>query len=151
MANGFPLAAVVGHRDLMDAARKTWISSTLASESSALAAAGAVLDWHDSADVCAVALVDRRRDAPRREPRDRSERGAGSHGRRHRPDVDVAVRPPERERRFLELRRGNGVLFKRGAYNFAALAHDDDALRDLERGASGTLVALRDEEAEADG
>jgi hypothetical protein len=43
------------------------------------------------------------------------------------------------------------VLFKRGAYNYAALAHDDDALRDLERGASDTLVALRDEEAEADG
>src|SRR5262245_44081856 len=53
MSNGFPLSAVVGHRDLMDAARKTWISSTLASESSALAAAGAVLTWHDSVDVCA--------------------------------------------------------------------------------------------------
>jgi Glutamate-1-semialdehyde aminotransferase len=52
MANGYPLAAVVGHRDIMDAARKTWISSTLASEASALAAAAAVLSWHDSADVC---------------------------------------------------------------------------------------------------
>jgi hypothetical protein len=53
---------------------------------------------------------------------------------------------PERERRFLELAAAHGVLFKRGAYNFAALAHDDDALRDLERFASDTLVALRDEE-----
>jgi len=52
MANGYPLAAVVGHRDIMDAARKTWISSTLASEASALAAASAVLAWHDSVDVC---------------------------------------------------------------------------------------------------
>src|SRR5690242_9093639 len=50
MANGFPLAAVVGDRDIMEAARKTWISSTLASEASALAAAGAVLAWHDSVD-----------------------------------------------------------------------------------------------------
>ena len=30
----------------------TWISSTLASESSALAAALAVLDWHEEADIC---------------------------------------------------------------------------------------------------
>jgi glutamate-1-semialdehyde aminotransferase len=52
MANGFPLSAVCGHRDIMDAARKTWISSTLASEGAALAAAGAVLAWHDAADVC---------------------------------------------------------------------------------------------------
>src|SRR6185503_17593667 len=52
MANGYPLSMVCGDRDIMDAARKTWISSTLASESSALAAASAVLSWHDQADVC---------------------------------------------------------------------------------------------------
>ena len=52
MANGFPLSIVCGHRDIMDAARKTWISSTLASEGAALAAANAVLTWHDTADVC---------------------------------------------------------------------------------------------------
>ena len=51
MANGYPLSAVVGKRALMEAARKTWISSTLASESTALAAAGAVLDWHEQADI----------------------------------------------------------------------------------------------------
>src|SRR6476646_8010599 len=38
MANGYPLAAVVGKAPFMDAARHTWISSTLASESTALAA-----------------------------------------------------------------------------------------------------------------
>lgn len=32
MANGYPLAAVVGRADVMDAARRTWISSTAASE-----------------------------------------------------------------------------------------------------------------------
>ena len=52
MANGYPLSVVCGHRDIMDAARKTWISSTLASEGAALAAADAVLTWHDTADVC---------------------------------------------------------------------------------------------------
>ena len=55
---------------------------------------------------------------------------------------------PERERRFLQHAAANGVLFKRGAYNFSALAHDEDALRDLERAASGALVELRDEEAQ---
>src|SRR5690349_20166940 len=53
LANGYPLAAVVGRAPLMDAARRTWISSTLASEATALAAGLAVLDWHDETDVCA--------------------------------------------------------------------------------------------------
>jgi glutamate-1-semialdehyde 2,1-aminomutase len=56
---------------------------------------------------------------------------------------------PEREQRFLELCADNGVLLKRGAYNYAALAHDDEAIRDLEAGVSGACVALRDEEGEA--
>jgi len=55
---------------------------------------------------------------------------------------------PDRERRFLELAASNGVLFKRGAYNYPALAHDEDAIREIEGGASAALVALRDEEAE---
>src|SRR5688572_7183340 len=36
MANGFPISAVCGSAALMDAADKTWISSTLASDASAL-------------------------------------------------------------------------------------------------------------------
>ena len=40
---------------------------------------------------------------------------------------------PARETRFLELAAAHGVLFKRGAYNFAALAHDDDAIRTSRR------------------
>src|SRR6185312_13833713 len=53
LANGFPLAAVCGRAPLMESLKKTWISSTLASEGGALAAALAVLDWHEQADVCA--------------------------------------------------------------------------------------------------
>ncbi|HEV8446297.1 MAG TPA: aminotransferase class III-fold pyridoxal phosphate-dependent enzyme [Gemmatimonadaceae bacterium] len=148
MANGFPLAAVVGHRDLMDAARKTWISSTLASESSALAAAGAVLTWHDSVDVCASlwSIGADMKHAITAAIEASGVQGITIDG----PDPMWMLRfdRPEREQRFLELGVANGVILKRGAYNYAALAHDDDALRDLERGASDTLVALRDEEAE---
>ncbi|MGH7618829.1 MAG: aminotransferase class III-fold pyridoxal phosphate-dependent enzyme, partial [Gemmatimonadaceae bacterium] len=43
MANGYPLSAVVGDRALMEAANRTWISSTLASEAASLAAAQSVL------------------------------------------------------------------------------------------------------------
>jgi hypothetical protein len=55
---------------------------------------------------------------------------------------------PERETRFLELAAHNGVLVKRGAYNYAALAHDEDAIREMEAGVSSALVMLRDEEAD---
>ena len=147
MANGFPLAAVVGDRDVMDAARNTWISSTLASEATALAAAAAVLSWHDQVDVCG-SLWTIGADMRRAVTAAIEASGVGG------ITVDgldpmwtLRFDRPERERRFLELSAANGVLFKRGAYNFAALAHDDNALRDLERGASGALVELRDEEA----
>ncbi|MGH6692418.1 MAG: aminotransferase class III-fold pyridoxal phosphate-dependent enzyme, partial [Gammaproteobacteria bacterium] len=53
MANGFPLAAVVGKRAIMETAGRTWISSTLAGESMAIAATAAVLDVYESDDdVC---------------------------------------------------------------------------------------------------
>ena len=146
MANGFPLAAVCGHRDIMDAARKTWISSTLASEGTALAAASAVLTWHDTADVCAsLATIG----AEMRAAVTSAMEAAGVQGLTI-GGLDqmwmLQWDSPARESRFLELAAENGVLFKRGAYNFPALAHDDDAIRDIEAGASSALVALRDEE-----
>lgn len=148
MANGFPLAAVVGDRDVMDAARKTWISSTLASEASALAAAQAVLSWHDQVDVCESLWTI---GADMRRAVSAAIEASGVQG----ITVDgidpmwmLRFDRPERERRFLQHAAANGVLFKRGAYNFSALAHDEDALRDLERAASGALVELRDEEAQ---
>jgi hypothetical protein len=51
-----------------------------------------------------------------------------------------------RQRRFQELALRYGVLFKRGAYNFAALAHDEDAIREVERAASTAFVELVEEE-----
>jgi hypothetical protein len=34
------------------------------------------------------------------------------------------------------------VIIKRGAYNFAAVAHDEDALREIEAAASDAFVSL---------
>jgi len=149
MANGYPLAAVVGDRDVMDAAKKTWISSTLAGEAGALAAAEAVLVWHDSADVCEALWTI---GAEIQRAVSSAIEAAGIAGVTvDGPDPMWMLRfdQPARETRFLELAASHGVLFKRGAYNFAALAHDEDAVREIERGASGAFVALRDEEAEA--
>lgn len=144
MANGYPIAAVCGIAALMDAAEKTWISSTLASETGALAATGAVLAWHDQVDICATLW------------------STGKEMRRAVSDAltasgitgvtvdgidpmwllrfeDAAV-----ETEFLRAAARNGVLFKRGAYNFAAMAHDDEAIREIEAGASAAFVELRE-------
>jgi len=52
----------------------------------------------------------------------------------------------EKEQRFLELAMNEGVLFKRGAYNYAALAHgEEETLVEIERAASSAFVALREE------
>jgi glutamate-1-semialdehyde aminotransferase len=149
LANGFPLAAVVGQRDVMGAAAKTWISSTLAGESAALAAAGAVLDWHESEDIC-KSLAD-----IGRAMRDAVSAAVSASGIE---DVTVeGIDPmwllrfadPARETRFLELAARNGVLLKRGAYNFAAIAHDEETIAEIEAAASAAMVELLEEEAAA--
>jgi len=144
MANGYPLSAVCGHAALMDAAEKTWISSTLASEAGALAAAAAVLAWHERADLCAQLWTTGK---DMREAVGAAIRASGVSG----VTVDgidpmwlLRFEDPERETAFLEAAVRNGVLFKRGAYNFAAIAHDEDALREIEAGASAAFVELRE-------
>ena len=47
--------------------------------------------------------------------------------------------------RFGELAVEQGVLFKRGAYNFASLAHEEAEVADIERAASEAFVTLREE------
>ena len=49
------------------------------------------------------------------------------------------------ERGFVRHAVEHGALFKRGAYNFAALAHED-AIGDIESAASAALVAIREEQ-----
>jgi glutamate-1-semialdehyde 2,1-aminomutase len=146
LSNGYPLAVVCGTAALMDAAERTWISSTLASESAALAAAASVLAWHDRVDVCA-SLADIGKEM--RGVVTAALDASGVTG------VTMAGIDPmwflrfdstERETEFLGAAARNGVLFKRGAYNFAALAHDDDAIRDIESAASAAFVELRERE-----
>lgn len=148
MSNGYPLAAVVGRAPLMSAARETWISSTLASESTALAAALAVLDWHDQADICAT-LAETGRDM--RAAVDRAIMASGIGGvATWGIDQMWLMRwdDPAMESRFLLRALDEGVLFKRGAYNFAAVAHDEVALQEIEAAASAAFVALMEENAE---
>ena len=145
MANGYPISAVVGRADVMDAARRTWISSTLASEGMALAAAEAVVAWHERAEVC-EALWET--GAEMRAIVRRALAASGTAGIEEQgidPMWLLRFDDPGRETRFLELAIDAGVLLKRGAYNFAALAHDDDVLARLEHAISTALVTLREE------
>ena len=148
MSNGYPLAAVVGREPIMSAARDTWISSTLASESTALAAALAVLDWHDRADICAT-IAEVGRDM--RAAVDRAIMASGIGGvTTWGIDQMWLMRwdDPVMESRFVLRALQEGVLFKRGAYNYAAVAHDEDAVQEIEAAASAALVALMEENAE---
>jgi glutamate-1-semialdehyde aminotransferase len=139
LANGFPLAAVVGRADLMARVRETWISSTLATEFVALAAARAVLDVWSEVDVAGhLANV----------------------GGLMRDALDLAAGPvpwtvcgmPEMwflrfgddaiERRFLLACARRGVLLKRGAYNFPSLAHDRPEVEETLRVTRESLVEM---------
>jgi glutamate-1-semialdehyde 2,1-aminomutase len=125
IANGFPLAAVGGRADVMEGVSRTWISSTLATEFVSLAACRATL-----------AAMTRMR-VPEHLTRVGSrllgglEKLAAAH-----PELVVrAAGLPEMC--FLRYRdetvsgrlatacAERGLLFKRGAYNFVSLAHDE--------------------------
>jgi glutamate-1-semialdehyde 2,1-aminomutase len=147
MANGFPLSAVCGRADLMECARDTWISSTLASEATALAAAAAVLDWHRSVDVCDK-LASIGKDMRGVVGAALSASGvAGVTLEGIDPMWSLRFDSPELESRFLAAAARHGALFKRGPYNFACLAHDDDAMRIIEAAASNAFVEIQHEEA----
>jgi glutamate-1-semialdehyde aminotransferase len=143
LANGYPLAALVGRADLMDRVRDTWISSTLATEFVSLAAADAVLDTWEHQDVGAHI------------------RSIGTQAMEAlRPlcagiGVEVAGLPEmfflrfgadggERESRFLMECRGRGVLLKRGPYNFPSLAHTEADVATTARVVGEALEDLRE-------
>jgi glutamate-1-semialdehyde 2,1-aminomutase len=128
IANGFPLAAVGGRRDIMAAVSRTWISSTLATEWVSLAAARATLRVMVEHGVPArlgqlgARLLD----------------GLGELAARYPEVVRRAVGLPEMccfefhdpaagAALAVEAAR-RGVLFKRSAYNFVSLAHDDTVI-----------------------
>jgi glutamate-1-semialdehyde 2,1-aminomutase len=125
IANGFPLAAVGGSEGVMAGVSRTWISSTLATEWVALAASLATLRVMVEEKV----------------PQHLSRVG----GRLHAGLARLAAAHPRvaagvggiAEMCFLELHNEGlsrrlareaarrGLLFKRSAYNFVSLAHDD--------------------------
>jgi glutamate-1-semialdehyde aminotransferase len=147
LANGYPLAAVCGSAALMSAAQKTWISSTLAGETVGLAAARAVIRLHETEDVCAAlaATGAAMRLAVGNAIRASGTTGISVHG------IDqmwfLKFDTPELEARFLVAAVACGVLFKRGPYNFAALAHDEETILEIEAATSTALVTMRDADA----
>jgi glutamate-1-semialdehyde aminotransferase len=52
---------------------------------------------------------------------------------------------PAIENAFIARAMRHGVLFKRGAYNYASVAHDDEAIQAIERAASAAFVELMEE------
>jgi glutamate-1-semialdehyde aminotransferase len=125
LGNGLPIAAVVGPRTLLDAATRTWISSTLATETLALAGAGAVLDVCERTDALAAL----------RRAGEQWLDGCTAVAARH-PAVVRAVRgvPEFSFLRFADAAisaevaveaAARGLLVRRGPYNFVSAAHDD--------------------------
>jgi glutamate-1-semialdehyde 2,1-aminomutase len=136
LANGFPLAVVGGRADIMAGVAHTWISSTLATESVALAAARATLETFEREDVCAhlhrvgTRLLHGLHDLYRRFPGTIT--GVGGIAEMcflHYVNEDAA-------RAVAAGCAARGVLFKRTAYNFVSQAHGesevDTALGTLE-------------------
>jgi glutamate-1-semialdehyde 2,1-aminomutase len=125
LANGFPLAVVGGRADLMAAAARTWISSTLATEGVALAAARATLDVFVREDVCArlhqagTRLLHGLHELQRRHP----ESVSGVAGIAEMSFLHYGGEEVSRAVAVGAARRG--LLFKRTAYNFVSLAHED--------------------------
>lgn len=128
IANGFPLAAVGGRRDIMAAVGRTWISSTLATEWVALAASRATLRVLVERQVPAALgalggkLLAGFRELAERYPR--VVRGAAGMPEMcclefHAPAAGASLAGQMARR---------GVLFKRSPYNFVSLAHDESVI-----------------------
>jgi glutamate-1-semialdehyde 2,1-aminomutase len=128
LANGFPLAAVGGRKEVMAGVAHTWISSTLATEMVSLAAALATLQVMVSRDVPNYL----------RRVGQRLSNGLAALHREH-PDMIAGVGGIP-EMCFLQyadepVSRAvtgacvqSGLLFKRSAYNFVSLAHQDSVI-----------------------
>jgi glutamate-1-semialdehyde 2,1-aminomutase len=128
LSNGFPLAAVAGRHGVMDGVARTWISSTLATEFVSLAAARACLGVMEKEQVPAVL----------QRLGSRLFEGLGRLAAGY-PDLVVrAAGVPQMC--HLEFRDDavsgavaigaarQGVLWKRSAYNFVSLAHDEQVV-----------------------
>jgi len=124
-ANGFPLAAVGGRADVMAAVNHTWISSTLATESVALAAALATLEVYESEPVCAHLhrVGTRLLHGLHRLQRDHRHIATSVGGIAELCFLHFA-NDELSSRVAVECAR-RGLLFKRTAYNFVSYAHTE--------------------------
>ncbi len=128
LGNGFPISAVVGSADVMQAATRTWISSTLATEFVSLAAARAVMEVYEDEDVASHLETAGRRLFS----------GLERLAQEHHSLIDAVRGIPqmcylsfnndEIGKRVASAAAENGVLFKRDAYNFACFAHTEPVL-----------------------
>lgn len=128
IANGFPLAAVGGRREVMAGVLHTWISSTLATELVSLAAAKATLE----------VMVTRQ--VPEHLSRMGGRLIAGLAALRHAYPRLIAGVGGVPEMCFLQYAdeaasvsvtaacARAGLLFKRSAYNFVSLAHNEPVI-----------------------
>jgi glutamate-1-semialdehyde 2,1-aminomutase len=140
LSNGFPLAALVGRSAIMDAATDTWISSTLAGESMGLSAALAVLDRFERDNVSKTLWETGEAMIRALKAAIRSSGIAGVQVQGIAPMWFLSFDEPDVERLFLARAAHHGVLFKRGPYNFPALAHDEDTVVAIEAAASSAFV-----------
>ena len=141
LANGFPLAVVGGRADLMAAAGRTWISSTLATEGVALAAARATLEVFERENVCGhlhrvgTRLLHGLHEVQRAFP----EVVTGVAGIAEMCFLHYATE--EVSRLVAQNAASRGLLFKRTAYNFVSLAHDEGT---VDRALAQLSDALKD-------
>ncbi|PYO87394.1 MAG: aspartate aminotransferase family protein [Gemmatimonadetes bacterium] len=125
LANGFPLAVVGGRADLMAGASRTWISSTLATEAVALAAARATLTVFARDGVCdhLHRVGTRLLHGLHEVQRSHASVVTGVAGIAEMCFLHFATE--ELSRAAAQRAAQHGVLFKRTAYNFVSLAHDE--------------------------
>jgi glutamate-1-semialdehyde 2,1-aminomutase len=128
LANGFPLAAVGGAAGVMNAAARTWISSTLATESVALAAALATVRVFTEEPVCAhlhavgTRLLHGCHALAAKHPRVvTGVAGVAEMSFLHYVDERASAR-------VAQACAARGLLFKRTAYNFVSYAHDEPVI-----------------------
>ncbi|MEP6571816.1 MAG: aminotransferase class III-fold pyridoxal phosphate-dependent enzyme [Gemmatimonadota bacterium] len=142
-ANGFPLAAVGGKAEVMEAASRTWISSTLSTELVSLAAAKATMG------------VMVREQVPAHLHRIGTVLLHGLHALQRRyPDLITGVggiaemaffqyATEETSRAVAAGCALRGILFKRSAYNFVSLAHGEPEISTLLKTLEDVLQSLR--------
>jgi glutamate-1-semialdehyde aminotransferase len=128
LANGYPLAAIGGSREVMNFANQTWISSTTATEFVSLAAARATLAVFREQQVARhlEATGARLLKGLRRLADDYSHLGVVASGVPQMCYLEYA--DEQLAFKVAAACAAQGLLFKRNAYNFVSLAHDDAAV-----------------------